>query len=575
MNEELMEPLKYYNNVGRARHDENVKEYLNGLISRSGVDIAANHATVKKYHAEEALAKKISKRITFYKIFRVLLIIAAIIGGIIALVAAISSSESSIAWMIVGLLVIPIALVIIFKVVNPRIKDSSALRDKHLQKAEKYISEAYEQMRPLNELFDDTDTAMLIEKTIPELQLEPRFECSRERLLREEYDFYDLLGEKDSTVDILSGSFSGNPFVFLQSRAFEMGAHTYHGTLTIRWTETYRDSDGRMRTRTKTQTLHASLTKPEPQYRRETVLFYGSQAAPALSFSRTPQHSEALSEKELEKKIRKGEKKLHKHAEEMTEKGKDFSAMANSEFEVLFGAQNRDHEVEFRVMYTPLAQRNTVDLLTGTGGYGDDFHFRKQKRLNIITSEHGRSWRMDTGTSNYRSYDIELIKSNFINFNNEYFKSVFFDLAPLIAIPAYAESPESSYAEKPVGERCFGDYEHEVMANRVGGKLIPDGCATEVIYKTHHKLSKDGADHVGVLAWGYVAIPRLDFVPVLGGDGKIHGVPVNWIEYDYVEKASELIVRAADYSEREYRLCGESADKVFFHRMTAEIVNEK
>jgi hypothetical protein len=113
------------------------------------------------------------------------------------------------------------------------------------------------------------------------------------------------------------------------------------------------------------------------------------------------------------------------------------------------------------------------------------------------------------------------------------------------------------------------------MANRVGGKLIPEDCATEVIYKTHHISSKDGADRVGVLAWGYTATPRLDFVPVLGGDGKIHGVPVNWIEYDYVEKASELIVCAADYSEREYRLCGESADKVFFHRMTAEIVNEK
>ena len=572
MQEELLEPLKYYNNVGRAAHDANVKEYLSDLISRSGVDVAANHATVKKYHAEEAAAEKISKRITRYKVLRVLLIIAAVIFGLIALFFSLGGA----AILGIPLFLLPtIALVLIFKVINPRIKDAGALRDKHLEKAQKYLGEAYEQMRPLNELFDDTDTAKLIEKTIPEIQLEPRFECSREKLLREEYDFYDLLGEKDSTVDILSGSFSKNPFVFLQSRVFEMGTHTYHGTLTIRWTETYRDSEGRTRTRTRTQTLHASLTKPEPQYYRETVLCYGSQAAPDLSFARAPQHSEKLSERELEKKIRKGEKKLHKHAEEMTGKGADFSAMANSEFEVLFGAQNRDHEVQFRVMYTPLAQRNTVDLMTGTGGYGDDFHFRKHKRLNIIKSEHGRSWRMDTGTGNYRSYDIELIKSNFINFNNEYFKSVFFDLAPLIAIPAYAESPESSFAERAVSERCFGDYEHEVMANRVGGKLIPEDCATEVIYKTHHISSKDGADRVGVLAWGYTATPRLDFVPVLGGDGNIHGVPVSWIEYDYIAKESEMLVRASDYSEREYRLKEKVADEVFFHRMTAEIINEK
>ena len=581
MNQELLEPLKFYKNTGRARHEENARQYLDELIARSGVDIAANHATVKKYRAQEAAAEKIAKRIRLYKTLRVLLIIAAVIGGIIALLSVISFVESDAAGgaikLGIGAVVTVGSLMLIFKVINPKIKDASALREKHLEKARKYLGEAYEQMRPLNELFDDTDTAMLIEKTLPELELDPRFECSRERLLREEYDFYDLLGEKDCMVDILSGSFAKNPFVFLKSKVFEMGTHTYHGTLTIRWTETYRDSEGRMRTRTRTQTLHASLTKPEPQYHTETNLCYGSQAAPDLTFMRVPQHSELLDEKDLEKKIRKGEKKLHKHAEDMIEKGADFSAMANSEFEVLFGAHNRDHEVQFRLMYTPLAQQNTVDLMTDTSGYGDDFYFRKQKRLNIITSEHGRAWKMDTGTHNYRSFDIEQIKSNFINFNNEYFKSIFFDLAPLIAIPAYAESPESSYAEKPSTDRCFGDYEHEVMANRVSGELVPEGCATEVIYKTEHLSTKNGEDRVKVLAWGYSATPRLDYVPVLGGDGRLHGVPVPWIEYDYVQKESEMTVRAAEYSEREYRLaCArEGRDEgVFFHRMTANIINE-
>ena len=78
-----------------------------------------------------------------------------------------------------------------------------------------------------------------------------------------------------------------------------------------------------------------------------------------------------------------------------------------------------------------------------------------------------------------------------------------------------------------------------------------------------------------MLAWGYTATPRLDFVPVLGGDGNIHGVPVSWIEYDYIAKESEMLVRVSDYSEREYRLKEKVADEVFFHRMTAEIINEK
>ena len=85
MNQELLEPLKFYKNTGRARHEENARQYLDELIARSGVDIAANHATVKKYRAQEAAAEKIAKRIRLYKTLRVLLIIAALIGGIIVL----------------------------------------------------------------------------------------------------------------------------------------------------------------------------------------------------------------------------------------------------------------------------------------------------------------------------------------------------------------------------------------------------------------------------------------------------------------------------------------------------------
>ena len=53
MNERLLEPLKYYETEGKAKHEENVKSFLDGLIAKSGVNADENRATVKKYYAEK------------------------------------------------------------------------------------------------------------------------------------------------------------------------------------------------------------------------------------------------------------------------------------------------------------------------------------------------------------------------------------------------------------------------------------------------------------------------------------------------------------------------------------------
>ena len=153
-----------------------------------------------------------------------------------------------------------------------------------------------------------------------------------------------------------------------------------------------------------------------------------------------------LNEKELRKKVKSGEKDLKKMARKATKEGGTFQEMANSEFEVLFGAQDRDNEVQFRLMFTPLAQRNTVALVTNKIGYGDDFYFNKHRRFNVITSEHAQNWNMLTSPNVYYSYDVDTAKLNFINFNTNYFKSIFFDFAPLFSVPTYLEEPCASLA---------------------------------------------------------------------------------------------------------------------------------
>ena len=53
----------------------------------------------------------------------------------------------------------------------------------------------------------------------------------------------------------------------------------------------------------------------------------------------------------------------------------NFTEMGNAKFDALFGAVDRNNEVEFRVLFTPLAQKNMLDLLTDKNHYGDDFYF--------------------------------------------------------------------------------------------------------------------------------------------------------------------------------------------------------
>jgi len=150
------------------------------------------------------------------------------------------------------------------------------------------------------------------------------------------------------------------------------------------------------------------VTKPKPEYSTHTALVYGCQAAPDLHFSRKAAHTERLSERELERKIRSGEKDLLERAEQSTVEGGDFREMTNTEFDVLFGALDRDNEVQFRVMFTPLAQNNTVDLLRNTSGFGDDFSFYKQGRLNHIVSEHAQTWHMNTSPHHYIAHSVDL-----------------------------------------------------------------------------------------------------------------------------------------------------------------------
>lgn len=569
MNEMLLEPVRFYENTGKQRHEDHAKEAFEELLKRSGVNEEENRLTVKLY--DEALARvdEVEKQIRKYKTAKTLLIILSVVGGIMLLFSLLcllaADVVTGIILLLLGLAALIIPIVVIKKKIKPLLDSTARLLEQRQAEANELLDQARAQVAPLLALFTEDDTVRLIEKTVPDLEFDPRFTRSNEAFFINHHDFCDLATADTSILNTLSGRLAGNPFLFCRSTVCEMGTQTYHGTLTISWTETYRDSKGNRRTRRRTQVLHASVVKPKPFYHFNNHLCFGSQAAPDLSFSRDPQDTEELTEKQIEKKVKKGAKQLKKMTNEALSEGHSFQEMANTEFEVLFGALNRDHEVQFRLLFTPLAQRNMVELVSDKDAYGDDFRFDKRRRFNIITSEHTQGWDLSTAPQNYYSHAVAEIREKFVSFNNEFFKKLFFDFAPLMSIPAYVEEPCAALDDIEDYDCNYTYYEHEVMANRIGQrKFAHERSATQAILKAGLAKKKGGGDLVSITAYSYAAENRVDFVPVMGGDGRLHSVPVHWVEYIPIEKTTDMTVSPAASDDAKKETTG-----TFFHGMVA------
>ena len=509
----IFNPLEEFEQKYRALHAEKTNQFFDALVQRSGIDLALNRETVRQYHQCKEDSGKLQKKRNWLRFFRVL--------------------------MCITILLIPL---VILKM-TPKIRALKEQIEHAEQKAEELMQEAERQMLPLNRLFTDRDALDLIEATVPLLDFAPLFSVEQETDMKINYDFCPEDDPEQSTVDTLAGRYNENPFLFENRRIHKMGQETYHGYKTIHWTESYYDSDGKLRTRTKSETLHATVTKPKPFYSTQVILTYCAQGGPELSFSRDATHLEQKSEREIEKIVKRGERKLQKKTEKSIGEDGDFVSMSNTDFEVLFDALDRTNEVQFRTLFTPLAQTNMVDLLLSKVGYGDDFHFIKANRTNEIRSNHSQGRALNLLPGHYRSYSYDIIKENFVGKNMEFFKAVYFDFAPIWAIPIYQERPVHSLKPLPDYNQLYAFKEYEVLANCAehSGIVHPD-TKTLAIFKSSFVASKDGVDDMCITAYSYDIEKRVECVSVYGGDGKFHSVPVEWDEYLPLEWSSELRV---------------------------------
>jgi len=549
--EDVYEPLARYRDEFREKFATLAREKFKELAKRSGVNVRANRALVAeiKKLQERAVATS-SKKSCYGCLMAIGFVVAA--AALIGVMAADGSDSETKGMCILGIIVglgFGIAMIPLFKSAADLLGGLRAGIDAKKEAA-------WRQMEPLNQLYTWDLTVKLIEATVPRLAFDPYFTAGRLESLRQQYGWDDSFNEDKSVVFAQSGEINGNPFVFAQYLDMEWGTKTYHGEKEISWTEWEEDEEGRERPVTRTETLTASVTKPIPVYNEHKTLIYGNDAAPNLSFSRKPSGwtgNDGGFWSSFQKKRRL--KELKEFSRNLDDDS-NFTLMNNHEFETWFHAKDRDDEVEFRLLFTPIAQAQMLELMKDTQvGYGDDFEFLKRNKINMLPSRHLDESDIDTDPSRFHSWDYDVAYANFMETNTQYFKNVYFSLAPLLAIPLYQQTRTHEEIWKDVlAHRHASFWEHEAIANYHGGDVFRHPkCVTQNILKTNVVRREGEECTVAVTAYGYEGVDRVYHEEVYGGDGKWHDVPVHWTEYLPVQRTSNMCLNEGGEASEKFR----------------------
>ncbi|MDR2168879.1 MAG: hypothetical protein LBP59_01905 [Planctomycetaceae bacterium] len=571
------QPLDEYKNIYKELHQKNVAEYFENLVKESEVNENENRKTVVQINSLkfELDEKKKSLRDAYIQQHcMIFLIVFCVCCGIAAIAILNGAANDTIVrknWDFRFVQNISIAVIFwvvaffclsiffIVKLIAPKIKELKTNVAELQKQLQLLIDLAWSQMSKLNSLFKRHISSRLMEKTYPLIKFDDYFDVRRFDCLQNKYGLWDNSDQNISTLFTQSGEINGNPFCFFTTLNHYLGSKTYQGSLTVHWTETSRNSDGKLRTKNCSHTLYAEVIKPCPQYWHDSYLIYGNEAAPNLSFSRNATDAEELSEKQLQRKINKGIKNLNAQMQKAVARGENFTSMGN-DFDALFNANNRNNEIEFRLLFTPIAQREIIKLLKDTTySWGDDFEFTKIKMINMIEPEHlSPSKTTDkpehlqardiTGNpENYIHYNIDEIRENFNRYNNEYFRAVYFAFAPLLAIPLYQQYKPHEFIYKDVYKSHFSCFAHEYAINKITTENFkPEDSTTETIIKTKLQTAENKHDNIQVTAYGYKTIERTDYVPVTftngNGNTNTYQIPVNWIEYIPIKKITNTTI---------------------------------
>ncbi len=547
---EIFDPVDYYKSFLSEKWKKNVEDFFNAKVKEAKINETENELAYKKLLTLESKVnskKKSHSSLKFWWSFCIFLCVVFFLLGVISI--PILCKGFDLTWLLIciGSFFLGIGFVLLICLyLKKKLHASNKALNKALKAYQDQEAAIRASLAPLYNAFRWDDFKKLIKDTTDMFTVDESFSHSRMELLQDVYQYSDVLGEQDSVIALMSGDIHTNPYVRMMVKSERIVDIAYKGSMTISWTETYRDSDGHIRTMVRTETLHATYYHPGPEFTTTPFTLYGNMAAPDLSFSRQPTSINTSDEKEVDRYVKKEEKKIRAASEKATKAGKSFTPLTNIEFEALFGAYDRDHEVQFRLLFTPLAQQNMLELIKGVAGYGDDFSFQKCKTISLIQSRHSAHIFSYDSSFVGQYLSLKKMREEYTKYMVNLFSSLYFDLAPLMAIPLYQMTDAGEY--KPhIKKRSVSDYEAMRSVNAMNPSFFrhPSGD-TDQILKVNYEKTISHSDRFKVSSLSFQRTPMIAYVPTLGGDGKMHNVPVQYFEYTPLTAVHEVAIRRMD-----------------------------
>ena len=550
MDETLFDPIAQYPSLANAIK-ANSESYFETLRKEAGVDAKENEKTVGSYYkllAQIETKKKHRNSLRVWRVFFYIFAGLSFLASILFLIFIFTIPELS--WWISIFLLIFFALLGAFfiiaalKILTPKIRNFLDQLNVMQDQANTLLEEAKNQMAPLNERYDWNSQVDIIKKTVPILSLDKNFDRKKQDMFLHRFHYEENNEDYSSVYFAQTGTIRDNPFIIERDYIVSMIDQVYSGATTITWTTTRTNKDGSTERINHEQTLTASVTRPRPVYGYNTYLFYGNDSCPNLSFLRKPTHLDNPTPQVLAKFIKGRKKELKEKAKSSLLKSSSsaFTTLGDEDFDALFGATDRNNEVEFRLLFTPLAEQGMSNLITKSP-FGDDFSFSKSGVLNLVRSEHLETSNIYANPAQFANFDLALAKRNFIDYQCHYFKDLYFAIAPVLAIPEYENNKPTgfTYSEEKTN---LTDTEEEVLANSfIASTFSHPSSATNTILKSEFIAMAGPFDLTEISAYSYGAKHLSQTFTLKGGDGHYHDVVVPYIEYyPLVEKTNLYLI---------------------------------
>lgn len=539
-------PLEAYQTRLKREHFLLVRQTLDELIQRSGVDVAANQKTIQQLNETLQMRDREQRWLrvwevvcTFLRVLTIGGLIAAALGGLAFV--TVTDLPYRLPLLIIGGVVALVAWFLKFFWFN-ELREAASSRVNGIEtEVARLEALAWKQMEPLNALFTWDTVTDLLRQVLPDVHFDRMLSQERVDDLEVGLGWNDEATREISIRQLQSGAIQGNPFVIAEGLSSRMVEKTYTGTKTVMVRRSTR-VDGRIRVSFVPEVLRASVTKPYPHFFPVAFVLFGSDAAPNLLFSRDPSKHSGMEDSFFNRLAKRRTTKALEAFSRNLDDEYGFTMMPNREFETLFHAKDRSDEREFRLLFTPYAQQEMVKLLNDTTiGFGDNFRMVKERCITAVFPDHLLKTEMALSPGHFRNKDIVALKQHFVQYNVDYFKAFYFALAPLMTIPLYCQrrTPTQMLTRRAATETSA--YENELIANAYGDAFFkPATCVTPCILKTTTRGSGD-ATRFDVIAHGYRAMPRTDYVGCYDSNGTCHSVPVRWDEYLPVTETTPVI----------------------------------